>query len=194
MKTLLITLLSVLLAFHSFGQADETTISKKTDELLNDAIQKGIFSGVVIISKDGQQIYKKQYGFADWNTKRPVEDNTLYNIGSLNKQFTEEMIRQLSKEGKLHYTDPLSRYLGLFPNGPENNINIQQLIEMSSGFGDYLRDLAFRDISNTDFSMKDVLDIIKKEPLLFEPGSKKMYSNSGYVVLGAVIETITGKS
>jgi CubicO group peptidase (beta-lactamase class C family) len=194
MKTLLFTLVSVLLTFHSFGQADDKEIIKNTDTLLNDAIRKGIFSGVVIISRDGQPVYKKQYGFADWNSKRPVDENTLYNIGSLNKQFTEEMIRQLSKEGKLRYTDPLSKYLSLFPTGPGSRINIQQLMEMSSGLGDYMRNPAFRDLSNTDFSINDVLEIIKKEPLLFEPGSRKMYSNSGYVVLGAVIEMITGKT
>jgi CubicO group peptidase (beta-lactamase class C family) len=194
MKTLILYLLSFLLMANTYGQAGDNEIVQKTDELLNDAISKGLFSGVVIISRDGEQIYKKQDGFADWNTKRPVADNTLYNIGSLNKQFTEEMIHQLVKEGKLQYTDLLSKYLTLFPSAPGNRINIQHLLAMSSGLGDYLMDPAFRKISNTDFSINDVLAIIKSEPLLFDPGTKKRYSNSGFVVLGAVIEKVTGKS
>jgi CubicO group peptidase (beta-lactamase class C family) len=194
MKTVTLILLGFYIISNTYGQINEIEVSKKTDELLTDAINKGIFSGVVIISKDGKQIYKKQYGYADWNTKRPIDDNTLYNIGSLNKQFTEEMIHQLEKEGKLKYDDLLAKYLSLFPTEPGNKITIQQLVEMSSGLGDYMMNPAFREISNTDFRINDVLNIIKTEPLLFDPGTGKRYSNSGFVVLGALIEKITGKS
>lgn len=195
-KPTLIILLILTAVFCSplTAQVDEKNIAAQTDKLLNDAVEKGIFSGTVIISNNGKQFYKKQYGYADWNTKRPIDDNTLFNIGSLNKQFTAEMIHQLVKEKKIDYESPLSRYLDLFPVEIGNKITIQHLLEMRSGLGDYIDSPAFRKIQQTDFKLSDLLDLIKKEKLLFEPGTDRRYSNSGYVVLGAVIEKVTGKS
>jgi CubicO group peptidase (beta-lactamase class C family) len=106
---------------------------------LTDAYQKGIFSGIVIISHEGKEIYFKQLGFADWQTKRALNKNTLFNIGSLNKQFTKEIIHQLIKEGKLSYDDTLSKYLDFSPIGAGNRITIQQLLDMKAGLGDYLQ-------------------------------------------------------
>ncbi|MBI1938032.1 MAG: serine hydrolase [Ignavibacteriales bacterium] len=193
--TLIILLIfSAVFCSSLTAQVDEKNISTQTDLLLNDAIEKGIFSGTVIISNNGRQFYKRQYGYSDWNTKRQIDDNTLFNIGSLNKQFTAEMIHQLVKEKKIDYENSLSRYLDLFPPEIGNKITIQHLLEMRSGLGDYIGNPAFQKIQQTDFKLRDILDIIKTEPLLFEPGTDRRYSNSGYVVLGAVIEKITGKS
>ena len=89
-----------------FGQASESEIVQKSDSLMTDALSKGIFSGIVTISHNGKVIYRKQEGFADWNTKGEFNDSTLFNIGSLNKQFTEEMIHQLAGERKLSYRRP----------------------------------------------------------------------------------------
>src|ERR1700690_299124 len=89
----------------TFSQQTES-IAQKTDSLLTDAFNKGIFSGLVIISHEGKEFYFKELGFADWQTKRTIDRNTLFNIGSLNKQFTEEIIHQLVKENKLSYDDP----------------------------------------------------------------------------------------
>lgn len=191
---IILLMLSALFSQSLIAQVDEKNIAAQTDQLLNDAIGKGIFSGTVIISNNGKQFYKKQSGYSDWNTKRSIDDNTLFNIGSLNKQFTAEMIHQLVKEKKIDYESPLSRYLDLFPDEIGNKITIQHLLEMRSGLGDYIGTPAFQKIQQTDFMLSDLLDIIKKEKLLFEPGTDRRYSNSGYVVLGAVIEKVTGKS
>lgn len=194
MKTKLIFIICPFLTSFTFAQTKEQTISKQAEELLQDAIGKGIFSGVVIIAKEGKQIFKKQYGYSDWNTKRPIEENTLYNIGSLNKQFTEEIIHQLVKEKKIGYDTTLNKYLDLFPNETGKKITIRQLLEMRSGLGDYMRSPNFKKVQETDFTLNDLLAIIKSQPLLFEPGTNRAYSNSGYVVLGAVIEKVTGKT
>lgn len=177
-----------------FGQASESEIVQKSDSLMTDALSKGIFSGIVTISHNGKVIYRKQEGFADWNTKGEFNDSTLFNIGSLNKQFTEEMIHQLAKERKLSYDDPLSRYLPIYPAAIGDKITIRQLLDMTAGLGDFLRDPKYNEIRSQDFTLADVVNIIKQEPLLFEPGDGKEYSNSGFVVLGAVIEKITGMS
>ena len=186
--------LGLLSMAHSLAQQGEALVAKEADTLLDDALGKGLFSGLVIISHDGKEFYSRQYGFADWGTQKTIDTTTLFNIGSLNKQFTEEIVHQLVKEKKLSYDSPLSRYVNLFPVAIGNKITIQQLLDMKAGLGDYLRDPGFNKIRFQDFSIDDVLDIIKKEPLLFEPGSNREYSNSGYVVLGAVIEKVTGKT
>lgn len=176
------------------AQELDKIIFSKVDSLLEDVYSRGIYSGQVIISHQGEEVYFKQHGYADWHTSRMMDKNTLFNIGSLNKQFTEEIIHQLVEEHKLNYQDKISKYLDLFPEETGNKITIQQLLDMRAGLGDYLRNPKFRMLSEKDFSVSQLVDIIKDEPLLYEPGTGQEYSNSGYVVLGALIEKISGKS
>jgi len=185
---------ATVLTSAALGQTDEAAVAQKTDSLMTDAAKKGIFSGIVIISHNGKEIYHKSSGFADWETQRAVDDGTLFNIGSLNKQFTEELIHQLVKEKKVSYDAPLSKYLDVFPPKTGDKITIRQLLNMRAGLGDFLRDPRFRGIEFSDYTLAQLVDIIKDEPLLFEPGSSQQYSNSGYAVLGMVIEKVTGKS
>lgn len=172
----------------------QDSLVAKSETLFNDAISKGQFSGAAIITKNGQPVYQKQYGYADWQSKRPITDSSLYNIGSLTKLFTQELIHQLVKEGKLSESDPLSKYLDLFPKDIGDQITIEELLKMRSGLGDYFGSPEFHRLEMTDFNLNDILEIIKHEPLLFPPGKGEAYSNSGYAVLGAVIEKVTGKS
>lgn len=184
----------IMVSANVFAQEVSTVMFQKLDSLLSDAYDKGIFTGQVIISHQGEEVYYKQHGYADWNTSRTMDKNTLFNIGSLNKQFTEEIIHQLVEEHKLNYQDKISKYLDLFHAETGNKITIQQLLDMRAGLGDYLRNPKFRMLSENDFSVSQLVDIIKDEPLLYEPGTGQEYSNSGYVVLGALIEKISGKS
>ncbi len=180
--------------FCGIAQIEKKELAAKVDALLKDAVDKNIFSGIVAISHNGKEVYFKQLGYADWKDKREFTRNSLLNIGSLVKQFTEEMIHQLVKENKLNYNDQLSKYLDLFPKETGDKITVQQLLDMKAGLGDYLMDQNFKHIENSDFTMTQLLNVIKQEPLLYEPGTSDMYSNSGYVVLGGIIEKITGKS
>lgn len=104
------------------------------------------------------------------------------------------MIHQLVKENKLNYDDKLNKFLNLYSTENGREITIRQLLDMNAGLGDYLMDPLFKDIMNKDFTLDELIGIIKTEPLLFEPGKDNRYSNSDYVVLGAVIEKVTGKS
>ncbi len=190
-----LTLIGTLLfAAISLAQQSDNNISPQVDSLLADAFVKGIFTGEVIISHNSEIVYYKQYGFADWKTKKSIDKNTLFNIASLNKQFTEEIIHQLVTENKLSYTDNLSKYLDTYSTGTGNKITIQQLLDMKAGMGDYLRNPKFRELQFKDYSLAELIDIIKAEPLLYEPGTSQQYSNSGYVVLGALIEKVTNIS
>lgn len=172
--------------------ADE--YADKLDKIVNEYNNLGLFSGNVLVAKDGNIIYEKQFGCADWEKKTPVTPETLFRIGSLNKMFTHTMIKQLEKENKLSLDDPLSKYLDLYPKETSDKITIKMLIEMKAGLGDYLMNPAFNQNRGKFKTVNDFLEIIKVEPLLFEPGTAQEYSNSGYVVLGGIIEKVTGKS
>lgn len=194
MKKFKLFVLAVTGLLYAQMTTAQDSVANKTNLLINDAISKGLFSGTLLITQNDQPVYGKQYGYADWRNKTPITKNTLYNIGSLTKLFTQELIHQLVKEGKLSESDPLSKYLDLFPKETGDQITIAELINMRSGLGDYFDSPEFHQIEQNDFSLNDILQIIRKEPLLFEPGKGEAYSNSGYAVLGAVIEKVTGKS
>lgn len=172
--------------------ADDFT--DKLDKIINEYNALGLFSGNVLVAKDGNVILEKQYGFADWEKKIPVTPETLFRIGSLNKMFTLTLIKQLEQENKLKLDDPLSRYLDIYPGETGDKITIKMLIEMKAGLGDYLNNPEFNQNRARFKTVNDFLEIIKNEPLLFEPGTQQEYSNSGYVVLGGIIEKVTGKS
>ncbi|HEX8333426.1 MAG TPA: serine hydrolase, partial [Segetibacter sp.] len=100
MKTTKLLMLCLIIAQGSFCQsATSPDLVQKTDKLIKEAWDKGIFSGSVAIAKDGKVIYNKNYGYADWTNKKPINRKTLFDIGSINKRFTEEIINQLIKEG-----------------------------------------------------------------------------------------------
>ena len=191
MKKIVLLLILALLISKSL-LADN--VSDKLDEMLTKYNEKELFSGVVMLAKDGDVIYQKTFGYADWENKTPVNLQTLFNIASIGKMFTATMIKQLEKEGKLNMSDPLNKYLNIFPDNIGSKITIQLLLDMKAGLGDYFMDPAYRRNVEKFTSVDAYLNLIKDEPLLYEPGQGQEYSNSGYAVLGGVIEKVTGKS
>lgn len=188
-----ITLFSTLLLF-SFQCFAQDEISGKFSNLMDEYNSMELFSGVAVLYKDDSPVYEKTFGYADWDKKIPNNTETLFNICSITKQFTRTMILQLEKEGKLKLDDPLSKYLSLYPEESGNKITIQLLLDMKAGLGDYLMDPEFDKNPFKFKNVNDFLEIIKNEPILYEPGTSQRYSNSGYVVLGGIIEKVTGKS
>jgi tetratricopeptide (TPR) repeat protein len=192
MKLNLLTKILFFVFLIHITRADE--LADKMDKIVNEYNDIGMFSGNVLIAKDGGIIYQKQFGFSDWEKKTPVTNETLFRIGSLNKMFTHAIIKQLEGEGKLNLNDNLGKYLKLYNDERDNKITINMLLEMKAGLGDYLDDPAYIDNIEDMRTVDDFLAIIKDEPLLFEPDSSMEYSNSGYVVLGGIIEKVTGMS
>lgn len=175
-------------------QFSQDNITAKVDSLMKEYDKMGIFSGVVLLAKAGNVFYKQAFGNADWEHKIPNNTSTLFNIASITKLFTKTMILQLKDEGKLSLDDHLSKYLSIYDVETGNKITIQMLLDMKAGLGDYLNDPSFNKNPDEFKTVNDFLNIIKDEPLLFVPGTSERYSNSGYVVLGGIIETVTGKS
>lgn len=152
-----------------------------------------IFSGIVLVSEKGETKYHEAFGMANRTTKTPNSIATKFDIGSMNKSFTKTVILQLVEEGKLNMTDTLGQYISGFPKIAANSITITDLLEHSSGYTNYWGS-DFEALPIDQKRLSGLVERIKKLPLQFKPGTKQAYSNSGYVLLGAVIEKITGIS
>ena len=153
-----------------------------------------IFSGAIVIARDGKPVFAQGYGYADREKKIPNTGETPFLLGSMNKLFTGLAIGQLVEQGKLSYEDPLAKFLPDFPD-PESagKIRIKHLLSHTSGLGDYLGTQAYRDALDRMVTVKARVDIFPRTPPAFEPGTKWAYSNIGYELLGRVIEIVTGQ-
>lgn len=156
------------------------------DALANELSKRDLFSGTLLIAKDGKPQFVKAYG-------KGIDDETKFNIGSINKVFTQVALMQLRDAGKLDFSKTLRTYLPDYPSKIADQITIQQLIEHSSGMGDIFGP-AFRERHASLNTLQDYQKLFVSEPLEFEPGTRRRYSNAGYVVLGLVIEKLSGKS
>ncbi|MCB0473970.1 MAG: beta-lactamase family protein, partial [Flavobacteriaceae bacterium] len=166
----------------------------KIDDLVKQYLDLDIFSGTVLVAQDGKIIYNKAFGLANRKENIPNTLQTKFDIGSINKAFTKVIILQLIQEGKIKPDDKLGKYLEGFPKEASEKITIEQLIGHRSGYGDYMEDPGFFDRPKSQQTMEAITEIIKKMPLMFEPGSDWNYSNAGYILLGDIIEKVTGKS
>lgn len=166
-----------------------------TDRLFTDLTADGSFSGVVMIAKDDKPLFTKAYGQAD--TQRGINNNvdTKINLGSINKSFTRVAIGQLVLSGKLSFDDKLIKILPDYPNrDTAARVTIGNLVTMTSGMGDIFNDKFLSTDKSKLRTLRDYLPLFAGDPLEFEPGTKSRYSNAGYVVLGLVIEKLSGMS
>ncbi len=152
------------------------------------------FSGVVLAAKDGKPFFFEPYGLADRDLGVPNRRDTKFNIGSINKVFTQVAIAQLASQGKLALSDTVRKHLPDYPSPAADRITIQELVTMSSGLGDFFGDKYAATPKSKLRSLSDYLPLFADQPLLFEPGTSRRYSNAGYVVLGLIIEKATGET
>jgi CubicO group peptidase (beta-lactamase class C family) len=152
-----------------------------------------VFSGVVVIARDGNPVFAQAYGYADRERKIPNTLETPFLVGSVNKLFTGLAIGQLVEQGKLSYDDPLSKFLPDFPD-PESakKIQIKHLLSHTSGLP---REGSPIDSSSIDHqtTVRAMVDAFERKPLASDPGTNMVYSNMGFVLLGRVIEIVTGQ-
>lgn len=177
----------------SLNLLNKSDISQKIDELVKAYIDLGIFSGVVLVSEQGKPFYEKAFGLANRETKTPNTLETKFVIGSMNKTFTRTIILQLIDEGKLRFDSKMVDFLDGFTQELAEDITIEHLLNHTSGFGDYHGPEYF-DLPYDKKNIQGILHIIKDRDLLFPPGAENEYSNAGYIILGAIVEKITGKS
>ena len=165
---------------------------KEMDEYLSNQTEANIFSGVVLVAKEGVPQFQKAYGYANKQYKIPNGLDTKFNLGSINKFFTSVAIAQLIERGKLGLDDPIGDYLDEFPKEVADKVTIKHLLKMRSGWGDYWQNETFRANITRLRTVSDYIDFLKDVPLDFEPGTNMQHSNTSFVVLGAIIEKVSG--
>ena len=149
--------------------------------------------GAVLVARNGRPIASKAAGVANRTTGTPNTLETKFNLGSLNKMFTSVAIAQLAQDGRLNFDDAVSKHLPDYPNKEiAKKVTIHQLLTHTSGMGSYTND-KFAAHRSQLLTVAAHLPLFANEPLAFAPGAKFQYSNSGFMVLGAIIERLSGQ-
>jgi CubicO group peptidase (beta-lactamase class C family) len=156
---------------------------------LNQTVSRDQFSGAVLLARGDQVVFEKAYGFADTAAKISNRIDTKFNLGSINKIFTNIAIHQLVRQGKLSLEDRIGKFLPGYPNkDAAAKVTIRHLLAMTSGIGDFFGERYEQAPKERLKAIAAYLPLFADLPLEFEPGSRSRYSNGGYIVLGAIIE------
>lgn len=168
----------------------DPTIAGHIDSDAKAILQRtGTPGAVVAVYKDGRLLYNKAYGYREQEHRLPATLDTWYEIGSITKQFTAAAILQLQEAGKLHIDDTLAAYLPDAPHAKE--VTLRQMLSHSSGLPDYLDGPDIEQVAVKPSTPDQLLARIRDKPLNFAPGSRWSYSNTGYLLLGRVIEVVS---
>lgn len=175
----------------TYGQAK----IDKLDELVSMYSEYGKFNGSVLVSDQGKVIYKKGFGMANMEWDIPNQPNTKHRLGSITKQFTAMLILQLVAEGKLDLQAPITTYLPDYPKASGDIITSHHLLTHTSGIPNYTAFPKFmEDESRNPYTPEEFVKTFADRALDFTPGEKFSYSNSGYFLLGVLVEKLSGKS
>ena len=163
------------------------------DDLMADLAPPDGPGAAVAVRLGGEVIHSAGYGLANVEWGVPIDTETVFRIGSITKQFTAAAILRLAAEGRLAIDDPIERHLPDYPVG-ERRITLRQLLNHTSGIKSFSAMPALAEVARKDLSLDELIALFKDEPQDFAPGERFLYNNSGYVLLGAVIEAVSGKS
>ena len=162
------------------------------DALFKSAVKPGEPGLAAIVVRKGQTLYRAAFGLANVELGVPLQPNHVFRIGSVTKQFTSAAIMMLAEEGKLAVTDPITKFLPDYPTQGKT-ITVEHLLTHTSGIQSYTDMPKWRNMFRQDMSLTELIDLFKNEPMQFEPGARWRYNNSGYILLGAIIEKVSGK-
>ncbi len=188
--------LTVILSFALF-QASAPAQDKAAliEELMNKYYDYGQFNGSVLVAENGNVIFKEGFGYANMEWDIPNTADTKFRLASVTKQFTAMLIMQLVEEGKINLEGKISDYLPYYRKDVGEQVTVHNLLTHTSGVTNLTNmppDVVSK-ISKQHYEVKELIEKFCSEDLEFEPGSKYKYSNSGYNILGAIIEEVTGK-
>ena len=188
-------LLIVILQSGAFAQQTAKTKAARIDEVMSLANKYRLFNGAVLVAENGKVIYKKGVGLANMEWNIPNTPETKFRLGSITKQFTATLILQLVDQGKIKLDGKISDYLPDYRKDIGEKVTVHQLLNHTSGIPSYTGQPGFfQEVSRNPFKVDDFVKKYASKDLEFEPGSKFSYNNSGYFLLGAIIEKVTGKS
>lgn len=166
----------------------------RADALLKRRLWAGDFSGVVLVAVDGKPVLRRGYGLADREWNIPVTPNTVFRIGSTTKQFTAAAVMQLIEAGKVKLDDPIRTYVASTP-AAWSTVTVRELLDHTSGVPDYTQINGFiRTAARLEETPDELIGLVADKPLGFSPGSEFRYSNTDYVLLGMMIEKVSGQA
>ncbi len=181
----------LLLSSITFAQ----TKSEQIDDLLTRYKEYGLLNGSVLVAEKGVVIFSKGYGYANLDYEIPNSEKTVHRIGSITKQFTSAIIMQLVEEGKINLDEKMTAYLKKYRKDTGDKVTIHHLLTHTSGIPSYTGYPGFwSDSSRNPYTIDELIEKFCSGDLEFEPGSRYLYNNSGYVLLAKIIEEVTGKS
>ena len=188
LRELLTSFASVVLLFVTPCPAQQS-ISARIDTYIKSEMQRQQIPGISLaVVRNGKIALLKSYGFSNLEHRIPVKPETVFQSGSIGKQFTASAVMLLVEEGKLSLDDKISKYLADVPEGWKG-ITVRHLLTHTAGMGEYPSDFDTR----RDLTEDEYFNLIKSVPLNNPPGAKWDYSNLGYVTLGILIHKVTGK-
>jgi CubicO group peptidase (beta-lactamase class C family) len=183
-------------ALASAQKGREASAALRTDEVMQSHAAAGDFSGSVLVARDGLILYQHAFGYANLEWKIPNDLQTKFEIGSMTKQFTAMLVLQCVNQGRIKLDGHISDYLPYYRKDTGNRVTVRQLLSHTSGIPNFISAPGFLDgpASRTRYSVKDFARKYCSGNLEFEPGTRFHYSNSGYFLLGAILEQVSGIS
>jgi CubicO group peptidase (beta-lactamase class C family) len=174
-------------------QKDNKQLTADLDKMLSEQFKTNETGATALVSRNGQIIYKKAFGMANLELNVPMQADNVFRIGSMTKQFTAVAILQLMEQGKLNLQDEITKFIPDYPmNG--HKITIEHLLTHTSGIQSYTGMKDYFEKITLDWKPSEMVDYFKNQPMEFAPGTQWHYNNSGYFLLGYIIEKITGKT
>ena len=193
-----LSLLAVCLVFSTSVRAldagnTDAALAKSIEATLAPHFKSDEPGATVIVTRGGKTLYRGAFGLADVEKKTPLKPDDVLRIGSVTKQFTAVAILILADQGKLNLSDPITKHLTDYPKTGDA-VNIEHLLTHTSGIPSYTGAPEYGVNMAKAVSVNEMIARFKDQPLQFTPGSRWEYSNSGYFLLGAIIERVSGMS
>lgn len=197
-SVLMVTAAALSMLLVSAGTLGATAVStaelaREIDAFFSQRISADGPGAVVLAVKDGKVVLRKGYGLANMELGVPIKPAMVFRIGSITKQFTSAGIMMLLEEGKISLDDEITKFMPDYPTRG-NKITIHNLLNHTSGIKSYDDRQDFFVTIRNDFKPAEFVEVFKNEPLDFKPGEQFKYNNSGYFLLGVIIEKVSGKT
>ena len=178
-----------LVFFASPSQAQKPATISAVDDYVKAEMQRQHIPGLsLLVAKNGKIVQAEGFGLSNVELQVPVKPETVFQSGSVGKQFTATAVMMLVEAGKVGLDDPLTKY---FKDAPATwkDVTVRELLSHTAGFGDYPKDFNFR----KDWTEEELLKLVERIPLAYPPGTKWQYSNLGFLTLGILIHRVTGE-
>jgi CubicO group peptidase (beta-lactamase class C family) len=187
-RTRSVLFVSCLFTFATLALAQSSLDSAVADYVKAEMERQHIPGLALLVTRDGKVVRSEGFGLANVELQVPVKPETIFQSGSVGKQFTATAVMMLVEAGKIGLNDPLTKY---FPDAPPSwkNVTVRELLSHTGGFGDYPKNFNFR----KDWTEPQLLKLVESIPLAYPPGTKWEYSNLGYLTLGILIHRVSGE-